>query len=297
MTYSIVAYDPETKQFGVAVQTHQPSVGAVVPWVKAGVGVIATQSLTNISFGPLGIELMEGGISAEKTLAALLASDPGADQRQVSLIDRKGKVATHTGEHCIPFAGHRIGTNFSVQANMMLKDTVPDAMARAFEQTKGKLMQRMMAALEAAEEEGGDIRGSQSAAMIVYSSEDKPRWENRICDLRVDEHPDPVSELRRLVDLRRADLLSKEGLTQAENGKMKEAMQTLAKARKMSSDPTEMIFWQALALADNHALIDEARTLLEPLFAEEAQWKELIPRLVPAGILDHPEIVEKLLAD
>lgn len=155
MTYSIVAFDAKTKQFGVAVQTHQPSVGAVVPWVMAGVGAIATQSLTNISFGPLGIELMQGGVSAEKALAALLASDPGADQRQVSLIDREGKVATHTGKHCIPFAGHHIGENYSVQANMMLKDTVPTAMAKAYEEAQGDLMQRMMIALEAAE--GGAI--------------------------------------------------------------------------------------------------------------------------------------------
>jgi uncharacterized Ntn-hydrolase superfamily protein len=297
MTYSIVAYDPETKHLGVAVQTHQPSVGAVVPWVKAGVGAIATQSLTNISFGPLGLELMQGGVSAEKALAALLASDPAADQRQVSLIDKDGKVATHTGDHCIPFAGHHIGKNYSVQANMMLKDTVPAAMAKAFEGAQGDLMQRMMIAMEAAEGEGGDIRGSQSAAMHVYSSEKKPHWENRLCDLRVDENPDPIAELRRLVDLRTADQLSREGFKQAEDGNLKDALITLANARKLSSDPTEMIFWQALTLADNHELIEEARALLKPLFADEPQWKELIPRLVPAGLLDHPEIVEKLLAD
>lgn len=297
MTYSIVAYHPESKQLGVAVQTHQPSVGAVVPWVRAGVGAIATQSLTNIGFGPLGLELLAGGNSAEKTLAALIASDSAADQRQVSVIDREGKAATHTGKKCIPFAADRVGENYSVQANMMLTEIVPDAMAQAFEETEGALMHRMMAALEAAEAEGGDIRGSQSAAMLIYTSEDKPHWENRIADLRVDENADPIAELRRLVDLRRADLLSRTGLKQAEDGDMAGAVKTLAEARKMSSDPSEMIFWQALTLADNHEMINEARTLLKPLFAEEPQWKELIPRLVPAGILDHPEIVEKLLRD
>lgn len=297
MTYSIVAHDPKKKEFGVAVQTHQPSVGAVVPWVRAGVGAVATQSLTNISFGPLGLELLEGGINAKKALKALLASDPGAAQRQVSLIDKDGNPATHTGEHCIPFAGHLIDENVSVQANMMLTDTVPAAMLAAYKAGKGSLMQRMMAAMQAAEGQGGDIRGSQSAALIVYSSEDKPHWENRVCDLRVDEHADPIAELRRLVDLRTADLLSREGLAQAEAGKMQQALKTLAKARKLSTDPTEMIFWQALTLADDYALIEEARALLIPLFAQEPQWKELIPRLLPAKILDHPEIVDKLLAD
>jgi len=297
MTYSIVAHDPKKKEFGVAVQTHQPSVGAVVPWVRAGVGAVATQSLTNISFGPLGLDLLEAGVSAENALKALLASDPGAAQRQVSLIDKDGKAATHTGENCIPFAGHLAEKNVSVQANMMLKDTVPAAMLQAYKASKGSLMQRMMAAMEAAEGQGGDIRGSQSAAIIVYASEDKPHWENRVCDIRVDEHADPIAELRRLVDLRSVDLLSREGLAQADAGKMDEALKTLAKARKLSTDPTEMIFWQALTLADDHALIDEARALLVPLFAQEPQWKELIPRLLPAKILDHPDIVDKLLAD
>jgi len=295
MTYSIVARDPDSKQLGVAVQTHQPSVGAVVPWLKAGVGAIATQSLTNISYGPLGLEMMQAGMSAKNALAALLASDSGSHQRQVSLIDKDGNVATHTGDHCIPFAGHHIGNNYSVQANMMLNDAVPAAMAKAFDEAQGDLMQRMMIAMEAAEGEGGDIRGSQSAAMQVYSSEDKPHWENRICDLRVDEHSDPIAELRRLVDLRTADLLSREGFKHAEDGQLNDALETLAKAREMSSDPTEMIFWQALTMADNHDLIEEARVLLKPLFADEPQWKELIPRLVPAELLDHPEIVEKLL--
>jgi len=308
MTYSIVAYDPETKQFGVGVQTHQPAVGAVVPWVRAGVGAIATQSLTNISFGPLGLEMLAGGLSAETTLAALLASDEGRARRQVAIVDRAGKVAVHSGEGCIPFFGHHNGTNYSVQANMMQKDTVPNAMAAAFEGAKGDpslrsgqgLMHRMMAAMEAAEAEGGDIRGSQSAAMVVYGSADKPHWENRICDLRVDEHKNPIKELRRLVDMRRADLLGDKGEEQAKAGNLVGAQATFAEARKLSPDASEMTFWQALLLADNHDLVNEAAALLKPLIKKEPQWEELLRRLVamgapPAGLLDHPDIVQKLL--
>lgn len=297
MTYSIVAYDPEAKQFGVGVQTHQPAVGAVVPWVQAGVGAVATQSLTNISFGPLGLELLAAGRSAEQALAALVASDPGEALRQVAVIDKDGKAAAHSGVGCIPYFGHQVGTNYSVQANMMLKDTVPAAMAKAFESAKGHLIARIMAALEAAEAEGGDIRGSQSAALVVYGSEDKPHWQNRVCDLRVDEHADPIGELRRLVDAQLADLRSEEGDKQAEAGDPETAMATYAEARKMAADATEMAFWQALVLADNHDKIDEAKALLAPLFKAEPQWEELLRRLEQTKILDHPEIVGKLLGN
>ncbi|MBV9788550.1 MAG: DUF1028 domain-containing protein, partial [Chloroflexi bacterium] len=240
MTYSIVAYDAAAQQFGVAVQTHQPSVGIVVPWVKAGVGAIATQSLSNISFGPLGLELLAGGLSAEQTLAALLASDPDAALRQVAVVDREGRVAAHTGARCIPFAGHQLGAGYSVQANMMLRDTVPAAMAAAFEDAQGTLMERLMAALEAAEAEGGDIRGTQSAAMLVLGSKPGPDWHNIVCDLRVDDHVTPLVELRRLVEQRLADRLSDEGEEQARRGDVEAAIATFAAARARSHDPTEL---------------------------------------------------------
>ena len=300
MTYSIVAYDPEARHFGVGVQTHQPAVGAVVPWVRAGVGAIATQSLTNIAFGPLGLELLAGGMSAEKTLAALLAGDDGRARRQVAIVDKSGSVAAHTGEGCIPFFGHKVGAHYSVQANMMTNDTVPAAMSAAFESAKGALMERMMQAMEAAEAEGGDIRGSQSAALVVYGSEPKPHWDNRVCDLRVDEHKNPIKELRRIVNLRLADLQSDLGEREAAAEALEAAQKTFAEARKMSADPTEMTFWQALMLADNHNLLEEAAALLQPLFAKEPQWEELLRRLIvmgapPNGLLDHPEIVAQLL--
>jgi uncharacterized Ntn-hydrolase superfamily protein len=284
------------KQFGVAVQTHQPAVGAVVPWVRAGVGAVATQSLTNIAFGPLGLEMMEGGLSAEAALAALLAGDEGRERRQVALVDKDGKVATHTGKGCIPFFGHKAGVNYSVQANMMTKDTVPAAMAAAYEAASGDLMNKMMCALEAAEAEGGDIRGSQSAAMVVHGSEDKPHWANRVCDLRVDESKNPIKELRRLVTMRQADLMSDKAEALAKEKGLAEMQAAFAAARAHTSDASEMMFWQAVVLADNHGLVAEARALLEPLFAAEPQWAELLRRLAamgpaPAGLLERVEWV------
>lgn len=296
MTYSIVAYGAAAQQFGVAVQTHQPSVGVVVPWVKAGVGAIATQSVSNISFGPLGLELLAGGLSAEQTLAALLASDPDAALRQVAVVDREGQVAAHTGARCIPFAGHRLGAGYSVQANMMLRDTVPAAMAAAFEAAQGTLMERLMAALEAAETEGGDIRGAQSAAMLVLGSKPGPDWHNIVCDLRVDEHVTPLVELRRLVEQRLAGRLSDEGEEQARRGDVEAAIATFAAARARSHDPTELQFWQAIMLADECQRFDVARELLRDLVAREPQWRELVSRLVPAQLIK-PETAARLLAE
>jgi uncharacterized Ntn-hydrolase superfamily protein len=243
----------------------------------------------------MGIELLAGGMGAEAALKSLLAGDEGRERRQVALVDKHGKVAVHTGNGCIPYAGHKTGQHYSVQANMMLKDTVPAAMAAAYEATKGELMERMMAAMEAAEAEGGDIRGSQSAAIVIYGSEDKPHWANRVYDLRVDEHKNPIKELRRLTTMRQADLHGDKGEELAKGGDLAGMQAAFAAARKMTSDATEMTFWQALVLADNHNLIEEARALLAPLFKKEPQWEELLRRLGPTGLLDHPEIVGKLV--
>lgn len=252
--------------------------------------------MTNRGFGPLGLELLAGGLSAEQTLAALLASDPEAALRQVAIVDRAGRVAAHTGARCIPFAGHRLGTGYSVQANMMLRDTVPDAMAAAFEAAPGTLMERLLVALEAAEAEGGDIRGAQSAALLVLSSNPGPDWHNVVCDLRVDDHVAPLAELRRLVEQRLADRLSDEGEEQARRGEVEAAIATFAEARARSHDPSELQFWQALILADECRRFDEARELLRDLVAREPQWRELVPRLVPARLIK-PETAERLLAE
>jgi uncharacterized Ntn-hydrolase superfamily protein len=297
MTYSIVAFDMKTRQFGVGVQTHQPAVGAVVPWVRAGVGAVATQSLTNISFGPLGIEMLEAGMAAEKVIDALVASDEGEHHRQVAVVDAKGQAAAHSGAKCIPFFGHKVGEGYSVQANMMLNEGVPEVMSKAYEAAKGPLLNRIMLALEAAEAEGGDIRGSQSVAIVIYGSEDKSNWENRVADLRVDEHSDPIGELRRIVDLRLADLVGREGDVLLDKGKLEQGLKKYARARQMSADASEMAYWQALTLADEHGLIEEARNMLAPLFEAEPNWIELTRRLPETGILDNPDIVEQLLGD
>jgi len=201
-TYSIVARDSATGELGVAVQSHWFSVGAVVPWAEAGVGAVATQSFIDPSYGALGLDLMRAGKSAPEALAALLAADAQRDVRQVGMVDARGRVARHTGRLCIPAAGDQAGAQYVVQANLMERATVWPAMARAFEAATGDLAERLMAALEAAEAEGGDIRGRQSAALLVVKAHSTGRpWADRRFDLRVEDHPEPLPELRRLLRL------------------------------------------------------------------------------------------------
>ena len=200
-TYSIVARDAKTGEIGVAVQSHWFAIGPLVPWAEAGVGAVATQSFVDPSYGKLGLDLMRAGRSGPDALKGLLAADENREVRQVAMIDAQGRVAAHTGSKCIPMAGHRVGEAYSVQANLMLDEAVWPAMSRAFESAQGDLAERMLAALEAAQAAGGDIRGKQSAALVVVSGKPtgKP-WQDRIYDLRVDDHPEPVAELRRLVE-------------------------------------------------------------------------------------------------
>lgn len=204
-TYSIVARDPATGDFWVAVQSHWFQVGRVVAWAKAGEGAVATQSFVETSYGPKGLRLMAGGKSAQQALDRLLAADEQRDVRQVAMVDSIGRVATWTGPRCIEAAGHHQGKGYSVQANLMQGPEVWPAMAKAFENTKGDLASRMLAALQAAQAEGGDIRGRQSAALLVVPAKasGKP-WEDRSVDLRIADHPQPLRELQRLLALHRA---------------------------------------------------------------------------------------------
>ena len=220
MTYSIVARDPETGELGVAVQSHYFTVGPIVPWLQAGVGAVATQSFVEPAYGLRGLARMAGGAAAPDALAALVADDDARDVRQVAMVDTAGRVGAHTGAKCIVDAGHRVGDGFSVQANMMRRPTVPDAMFEAYTSTAAPLAERLVAALVAAEGEGGDIRGRQSAAIrIVRAASGDDPWNDVVLDLRVDDHPDPVVELARLLDLHTlyfgqadpADLLALEG--------------------------------------------------------------------------------------
>lgn len=295
-TYSIVARDPETGELGVAVQSHWFSVGSTVPWAEAGVGAVATQSFVDPTYGKLGLDLMRAGRGAPESLAGLLAADSASQVRQVAMIDAKGRVAAHTGDKCISAAGHIVGENFSVQANMMEKDTVWPAMAKAFREAKGDLAERMLAALEAAEAQGGDIRGRQSAALIVVSGKPSGRpWVDRKFDLRVDDNPLPLKELRRLVTLQRAYNLMNEGDLAMERNDTEGALKAYSSAEALAPGNAEMVFWHAVSLV-NAGRVDEAVPLLQKTYKADARWKALLERLPKSGLLpDDPKLMTKLL--
>jgi len=295
-TYSIVARDPKTGEIGVAVQSHWFAIGPLVPWAEAGVGAVATQSFVDPSYGKLGLDLMKAGRSGPDTLKGLLAADENREVRQVAIIDAQGKVAAHTGSKCIPMAGQVVGENYSVQANLMLDEKVWPAMSRAFEEAKGDLAGRMLAALEAAQAVGGDIRGKQSAALVVVSGKPtgKP-WQDRIFDLRVDDHPEPIAELRRLVVLQRAYNLMNEGDLAVERKDPEGALKAYAGAEALVPTNAEMTFWHAVALV-NMKRVDESLPLFRKVFAADPNWKTLTPRLVGVGLLpDDKAALEKIL--
>ncbi|MBO0829749.1 MAG: DUF1028 domain-containing protein [Streptosporangiales bacterium] len=296
MTYSIVARDEQTGELGCAVQSHFFSVGPIVPWVEAGVGAVATQAQAEISYGPLGLDRMRAGEPACEALAALVAADGKSAHRQVAMVDAQGRVATHTGAMCIREAGHRQGDGVSVQANMMLRDTVPDAMVRAYESASGDLADRLLAALDAAQAEGGDIRGRQSAAIVVAAGDPSGRpWQDRRVDLRVEDHPDPLAELRRLVQLRRAydaiDRAEHAGL----RGDLATATAEYAKAEAASVGNVEPAFWFGVGIAMSGD-VERARKVLAGPFAAHDGWKELLRRLPAAGMFpDDTQLIDRLL--
>jgi uncharacterized Ntn-hydrolase superfamily protein len=296
-TYSIVARDPATGDFGVAVQSHWFQVGPTVPWAEAGVGAVATQSFVKIDYGPRGLQLMKEGKSAQEALDFLLAQDPQKDVRQVAMIDGKAGVAAWTGPKCIAAAGHQTGAGYSVQANLMDKATVWPAMARAFEAAKGDLAERMLAALDAAEAEGGDIRGRQSAALLVVrgKSSGEP-WRDKLVDLRVDDHPDPLGELRRLLTLHRAYEEMNQGDEAVATNDFAGALRHYTRASELAPGIVELPFWQAVTLfvAGQE---EKALAIFRDVFAREERWVRLIPRLPASGLLpDDPKKIEKILA-
>ena len=284
MTYSIVARDPETGALGVAVQSHYFSVGSVVPWAEAGVGAVATQSFVEVSYGPRGLDLMRDGTFAPDALRTLVAMDANAPRRQVAMIDAQGNAAAHTGEQCVAHAGHRVAPGVSVQANMMERDTVPAAMLAAFESTAGDLAGRLLAALDAAEREGGDLRGRQSAAMLVVAGKGSGKpWADRVLDLRVDDHAEPLLELRRLVRLGRSYALAREAETAASAGDMASAAARMMESIEAAPDNLEIVFWAAMGTA-MHGDLELARTLLQQAAAVNPRWIDLMSRLRRAGI-------------
>jgi uncharacterized Ntn-hydrolase superfamily protein len=263
MTYSIVARDEETGELGVAVQSRAFNTGATVPWGAPGVGVVATQSYTEMSYGPLGLDLLRGGKSPAEALAELVAADDDSAYRQVAILDAQGRVAVHVGESCIPAAGFAAGDGFSAQANMVDSERVWQAMAEAFEGSEGPLAERLVAALDAAEEAGGDWRGRQAGGILVVGPEGKP-WKREV-DLRVDDHADPLGELRRLLRLRNAYRAMR-----GPPGPSEDELEVLPELDRR---------WAAIFGATAAGRRDEARGLLRPLLEEEPRWGDFVRSL------------------
>lgn len=295
-TYSIVARDTVTGDLGVAVQSHWFSVGSLVTWAEAGVGAVATQSFVDPAYGPLGLELMRAGKTAHQALDALLASDPGKDVRQVAMIDAHGNVSAYTGKKCIESAGHIIGGNYSVQANLMINDKVWPAMSKAFEATTGDLADRMLAALDAAQSSGGDIRGKQSAAILIVKGKSTGRpWADRVMELRVEDHPEPLKELRRLVLVHSAYEHMNQGDVAVEKNDIDGALREYGAAETLFPDNMEMKFWHAISLV-NTGRTEQALPIFRTVFTSDINWATLLPRLPASGVLNADEpTIKKIL--
>ena len=298
-TFSIVARDTKTGQMGVAVQSHWFSVGSVVPWAQSGIGAVATQSMTEISYGPLGLELMRGGKTARQALQALVSVDEHSEIRQVAMVDSKGIIATHTGDHCIQEAGHITGESFSVQANMMINDSIPKAMESAYraglDDSSLDLAERLMLTLEAAQSAGGDIRGMQSAAIKVVGKELSCKsWEGIVMELRVEDHPQPLVELRRLMNIHRAYQFINQGDEYLADHRVKDALSAYQQAVSLAPDIVEIPFWNAVTLAESDK-VEEALPIFKEVFQREPIWAELLIRLPAAGLFKaDAELMERI---
>ena len=300
-TYSIVARDPATGNLGVAVQSHWFQVGAVVPWAEAGVGAVATQSFTEPSYGPRGLALMRGGWTAADALAKLVEGDEGRAVRQVAFVDAAGGVGAWTGDRCIEAAGHHTGDGYSVQANLMARPTVWPAMARAYEAALADpgvdFPAALLAALRAAEGEGGDIRGRQSTALLVVRAHTTgDPWRDRLVDLRVDDHPAPLEELGRLLGLHRAYEEMNAGDEAMAGEDFTAALAHYSRATELAPEVVELPFWQAVTLFVEGREA-EALEIFRRVFAAEPRWAELVPRLPRSGLLpDDPAALQRILA-
>jgi len=288
MTYSVVASDPDSGAFGVAVQSHYFEVGGVVPWVEAGIGAVATQSFAEITYGSLGLERMRNGQSAEAALAALVAADAGEAMRQVGMVDREGRAVAHTGTGCVAHAGHRTGPGWTVQANMMLNPTVPDAMAEAFTSVSGDFLDRLLGALDAAQAEGGDIRGQQAAALLVSASEP---GSPKVLRLHVEDHDQPLVELRRLVGLHRAYEQMSIAQDAVQSGNFDAVIPAIERAYAIAPANTEVTFFRAAMLTMFGD--PRGRPDLDAFLAARPDWREYIRRMVAAGVIpETPETSE-----
>ena len=293
VTYSIVARDPESGAFGVAVQSNYFAVGAVVPWVEAGVGAVATQASAEISYGPRGLERMRAGESARDALAALVAADEGRAVRQVGMVDRAGRAAVHTGESCVEYAGARTGDGWTVQGNMLRTDAVWDAMADAYTGTAGDFLDRLLATLDAAEAAGGDVRGRQAAALVVSAAADGSGPSIR---LHVEDHAEPLVELRRLAQMQRAYAELDAAFDRLQAGELDGLVPAIEHALELAPDSREIKFRLAATLT----LFGDprGRPMLDEIYAQNSGWRELIPRLAAVGQLpDFPGVVEGLTGE
>jgi uncharacterized Ntn-hydrolase superfamily protein len=294
-TYSIVARDATTGELGVAVQSHYFSVGPIVPWAEAGVGAVATQSLVLVDYGPRGLDLMRSGLTAQQALDSLVHADEHNEGRQVAMVDAKGNVAVYTGPKCIPDAGHHQGAQYSVQANLMANPRIWPAMSKAYESASGDLAERLLQTLEAAEKAGGDIRGRQSAAILIVKAQGtgKP-WADRVMDLRVEDSSEPLKELRRLVRLRRAYNLEDQGDTYISEKKPEAALEAYAKAAQLAPEITELQFWAAVSMYTGQQK-DAALKLFRTVFSREPVYVDLVPRLAKVGLFpDDAKAIEEV---
>jgi uncharacterized Ntn-hydrolase superfamily protein len=304
LTYSIVARDKETGELGVAVQSHWFSVGSIVTWARAGVGAIATQAMAEVSYGPLGLELMSSGKTASEALEALLKSDPKSDTRQVAFVDSEGNPAVHTGKKCIPYAGHVKGDHFTCEANLMRNGTIWGAMANDFGKTssvrkrdKLPFAERLISALEAAEEAGGDVRGKQSAAILVVSPEIAPNsWSGRLIDLRVEDSTAPLPELKRLLRLHRAYEWANKGDDLLSANKFEESSKAYEKAGKFAPDLEELEFWQGVSLVQARRLKD-AKPIFKKVLEKNEDWMQVAKSLPKIGLLPkNRKILQQILS-
>ena len=297
MTYSIAARDPATGRFGVAVQSHAYTVGPIVPWLAPGVGAVATQAFVNVSFGPIAIEMLRNGWSAERVIAALVAGDETPEQRQIGVVDTQGRSAAYTGAACVPACGHVTGDGFTVQGNLLERDEVWQSMAPAYEAALAEglpFSERLLRTLEAAEAAGGDVRGRQSAAIVIVDGELRgAHWRGINMDLRVEDHDQPVPELRRLVNLWEAQaLLDDEG--DAAKAGMSEADRYL-EARRRAPEFWELAFWTAVELGKRGDMA-LARREMAAAVAADARWRTTLEHMAASGRVT-PELAEQLLSE
>ena len=286
-TFSVVAIDTLTGEMAVGVQSHWFSVGSIVSWAKSGVGAVATQSFVNPALGTDGLKLMQQGKTATEALELLIDADQGRDYRQVAMLDKNGNISAYTGEKCVEAANHIVGKNYSVQANMMLNDAVVPAMSKAFEENSNlPLAERVVKTMIAAQEAGGDIRGKQSAVLLVVNT--KPvenEWMDKKINLRVDDNSDPLPELERLLRVHRAYEHMNNGDLAIENKDMELALKEYGAAEEMFPENLEMKYWKAIALANNGRL-EEAIPILKYVFEKDQNWIELTKRLPKSGLLN-----------